>query len=207
VATSTQTLVGIGSPSGQMTSNIYLPSLEYVRSRDCIVYPISGTGFNVNCIDLAGVVVGTTSYVTEFSITQSGTKCSSLWSGSDGSFTGGNSYLNYAACERFTYCSEDGSLYVLDMDTTSSVKLFKLTVPNTLNGGTWAWSSETLTGGTALALRVRGIANCQDIHMFGKMRFSPKARGFVISDGIRVAPVTFVETPLPAQLLRPAAFT
>ncbi len=206
VATQTQTAVSVGSPGGLMTNALYLPSLEYVRNRDCLVYPIIGTGLPVNCIDLNGVVVGTTSFVPEFTIAQAGTKCTSLWSYPSGGGPGGSG-LDYAACERFSYCSEDGGLYVLDMTNSSSVDLYKLTVPATLNGGTWTWTHETLTAtsGEALALRARGIANVQDKHMFGRMRFVPKLKSFVISDGIRT--VASVETALPAQLLRPAALT
>ncbi len=141
---------------------------------------------------------------------QSGTKCPSMWSFPSGTGApSGDEYLYHAACERFAYCSEDGNLYAIDMTNSSSVNLYKLTVPATLNGGTWTWTSEALaaTSGEALALRSRTEATVRDVHMYGRFRFAPKLKSFVISDGIRVAPITFAETPLPAQLLRPAALT
>lgn len=195
----TQTECDVNSVGGLVDLNQYIPSLEYVPGRDCLVSPISGAGLPITCIDLNGYTPGTGT-CSQFTITQSGSKCQSLWSYPDGSASGGNAYLNYQACERFSYCSQDGALYALDTHNgTTNASLYKLTVPANLSAGTWAWSSETLTpnAGETLALRASSIAATLDKHMYGRLRYAPGIKSFVLSDGIS----------LKAQALRPVAFT
>jgi hypothetical protein len=198
VNTTTQTACDVNSSGGLVDVNQYIASLEYVPGNDCLISPISGSGLPITCIDLNGYTPGSGT-CSQFSITQSGTKCPSVWSYPDGSATGGNEYLNYAACERLAYCSRDGKLYALNMHAgTSSASLYSLMPPSGALTGTWTWSNETLAANASetLALRESTMATVTDRHLYGRLRYASAISSFVMSDG----------RELKAQALRPAAF-
>ena len=67
-----------------------------------------------------------------------------------------------------------------------------------LEAGTWAWTNETLRpkANERLALRNLPYGLGVDTRLYGRMRFVPAIKSFVLSDSPK----------LPAQALRPSAF-
>lgn len=173
---------------GKSGYGLYMVMPEYCSAKDCIVVPISdASAGSLVYIDLNGYTSGT-GPVDCLLMDTSGTACPSMW------YSGGSSN------DRLTYCSQDGALYALNMyGGTGDAELYKLTPPSGALSGTWAWSNESLTpqNSEALALRNSTSGTVNDKTLMGRMRFVPGLKSFVISDG----------RDLPAQLLRPSAFT
>jgi hypothetical protein len=185
------TMAGTAISGGSITGGLYLVAPEYHAGRDCIVLPKVGSGLDLVCIDLAGLTVGVGS-ANAFTVTQSGTKCPSMWLPSD------DPTIPYGSNGRFAYCSADGAMYVLNQYEGGACKLYKLTPPVGAITGTWTWSNETLTAQNAEALALRGdtYGEVADKVLMGRFRYVPLLKSFAITDG----------SALPVQLLRPAAF-
>lgn len=185
------TMSGTGTSGGAiLPDGLYMVAPEYMPNKDCIVLPKNGTGLPVVCIDLSSTVIGTTNTADVFNVTQSGTKCPSMWdsSGTPQSQAG------------FRYCSEDGGLYVLDQYAgASGCVLYKLQPPSGALSGTWTWSNETLTANNSesLALRANTSGGVGDKMLWGRLQYVPSIKSFVMSDA----------SNLRAQALRPSAFT
>ena len=198
VVNRTITRVGINSAPGKLGPNIYMPGMTYVESRDCLVLPMSGAGLELQCIELANLELGPNCWVRAFNVSQSGQKCRSLWLFPDGGSA--NSWQNYATADKLEYCSEDGCVYSLDLYSSGPCNLYRLEPPppGQLQSGTWKWTNETLApkAGEKLALRHLPYALGNDIRLYGRMRFAPSIKSFVISDLDR----------LPVQGLRPRSF-
>jgi hypothetical protein len=133
------------------------------------------------CVDLSSYVVGSSTTAPAHNITQSGTQP-------------GNLYY-----DRLEYCDEDECLYLLDWTSKATAKLYKLTPPVGALTGTWTWTNETLTAqsGESLALMAVSGGRNASAALYGRFRWVPLCRSFIVSDG----------HTLPAQLFRPAAFT
>lgn len=193
------TRIGISSTAGKIGPIAYLPGVTYVESRDCIVLPRTGPELAVMCIDLNGLNVTAGAWAPMFEITQTGNRCRSLWTCPEGGAVGGNSYLNFATADQLEYCSGDGSLYALDLYSDGAT-LCRLEPPpaGALRTQPWAWTRETLAprSGEPLALRTVPYSITDDRRLFGKMRYVPSIRSFVLSDS----------SQLPVQALRPRAF-
>ncbi len=123
-----------------------------------------------------------------------GTACPSLWGGQ----TTGEAWQRYAAFDKLEYCQYDSCFYALNLYTTGACQLYKLTPPANPMSGTWAWSMETLTAknGEALAIRSLPYRETHDARLFGKMRYVPPLKCFVLSDSAEK----------PAQALRSSTF-
>jgi hypothetical protein len=182
------TRVGINAATGKLGPGIFMPGMTYMASRDCLVLPLSGSGLDINCIDLSGLVLGPNCWVPSYAIKQSGPKCRSLWLYPDGGSA--NAYQNYATTDKLEYCAEDGCAYVLDLYSSGPCNLHRLAPPalGELQTGTWTWSSETLAAksGERLALRNLPYAPGTDTRLYGKMRFVPAIKSFLISDHSRL---------------------
>jgi hypothetical protein len=192
------TRVGVNSATGKLGPDIYMPGMTYVESRDCLLLPKAGPKLSIQCIDLSKLMFGPNAWVPVFDITQSGQKCRSLWLFPDGGSA--NAWQNYASTDKLEYCSEDGCVYALDLYSTGPCVLFRLEPPSLgkLQAGSWTWTSETLAAksGERLALRQLPYGLSTDARLYGKMRFVPPIKSFVLSDHDR----------LPAQGLRPSTF-
>lgn len=171
---------------------LYLVAPEYLVARDCLVFPMNGSALDVICINLSGLVVGVDS-APVFKVTQSGTKCPSMW------LPSGDPTVPYGSNGRFAYCSRDANLYVLNQYEAGACKLYCLTPPGGAITGTWTWTNETLTAqnGESLGLRGNTYATVADKVLMGRFRYVPLLKSFALTDG----------AALPVQLLRPAAFT
>ena len=191
------TRVGINSVAGRLGPDIYMPGLTYVASRDCLLLPRNGPGLDIQCVDLASLVLGPNCWAPSFNIRQSGAKCRSLWTYPDGGSS--SAWQNHAASDQLEYCAEDGCAYALDLYSSGPCNLHRLQPPaaGQLESGTWTWSLETLAARTneRLALRSLPYGLGTDTRLYGKMRFVPPIRSFAISDHDR----------LPVQALRPKA--
>jgi hypothetical protein len=191
-------LAGSGASGSAIASGIYLPGPCYLAARDCLVIPVDGAGLNLLCIDLNGLTPGSGSNTASTHlISQSGTKCPSLWMFPNGG--GSETWQNYTAANCLEYCPRDGSLYSLNMHVGNTCMLFKLSPPAGALTGTWSWSNETLSprSGESLALRANTVATVLDKPLMGRLRYAPAISSFVFSDNAN----------LPAQALRPRAFT
>jgi len=201
----TVTQVGIDSAGAGAGVDFYYPALTYVPEKDCLVLVKSGSGLPLICLDLSGLgsTITAGEVCTSHTITQSGTKCPSVWAYPDGTAPSSPTdltYLNYASNDRLEYCERDGKLYALDLYSgTTDAILYSLAPPSGAVTGTWTWASETLTAQSAeaLALRASTMGDVRDKPLMGRLRYVPELLSFVLTDA----------ADLPVQLLRPAAFT
>jgi hypothetical protein len=178
----------------------YFLGMECCASKDCLVITTRGDvpgslrNENLVVVDLSGFTLGN-STAPGASMIYTGTACPSLWGGQSAS-----GYQNYMAADRLVDCAQDGNLYALNLYTSSACTLYRLTPPaGSVLSGTWTWSNETLTAksGEALALRNLPYSQLDDARLYGKMRYVPTIKSFVLSDSADKR----------AQALRPAAFT
>ena len=192
--TATAKRTDVNSPGGKLDIG-YMPGFTYVQHMDCIVFPTrDGVGRPMRCIDLNGWSEGQP--VLSYLVEQAGVACPSLWLD-----TRGDSWQVLANCDRLEYCPDDGRLYALDLTTTGACRLFSVSPPlsaDQLRKSPWTWSSETLKSksGESLALRNKPYSGTDDARLFGRLRYVPALKSFLISD----------HPDLPVQALRPGSF-
>lgn len=186
-------LSGTGSDGGGAFPGLFMVTPEFLPTRNCIVLPIDGAAREVVCVDLSSTVIGSNNNASAFKVTQSGTSCPSMWD--DAGLSSGGAG---AALGRFAACSYDNALWTLDQYTSSCV-LYKLAPPAGALTGTWTWTNQTLTAnaGETFALRANTAATVVDKMLFGRFAYAPALKSFLLTDA----------HDLPAQALRPAAFT
>lgn len=179
----------------------YFLGMEYCAAKDCLVITtrrdVTGALRNENMVvvDLSGYTLGN-STAPAASMIYTGTACPSLWGGQ----SSGASYQNYMAADRLVDCSQDGNMYALNLYTTGTCTLYKLTPPvGSALTGTWVWTNEVLEAksGEALALRNLPYSQLDDARLYGKMRYVPAIKSFLLSDS----------ADKKAQALRPSNFT
>lgn len=193
------TRVGVNSATGKLGPNIYLPGMTYVESRDCLVLPLTGASLDIACVDLSSLVLGPNCWAPSFTVRQLGDKCKGLWLYPEGGSP--SAWQNHATTDKLEYCSDDGCLYALDTYSNGPCRMYKLAPParGQLQAADWTWSNEVLNakGSERLALRELPYGLASDARLFGKMRFVPGLRSFLLSDSDK----------LPVQAMRPRALT